>query len=84
MTQPAPAYAKRIQFLSACPRCGRERVQWYSHIALAVLFQRSQPVEGYCAPCQEFWPLSAYERSGLAAKLSGSVARESQTESPNR
>lgn len=71
MTQVAPAYATRISFVSACPRCGRERAQWYSQIALAVSFRRSQPVEGYCAPCQEFWQLSAPERNDLAAKLSG-------------
>lgn len=71
MTQVAPAYATRIPFVSPCPRCGRERAQWYSQIALTVLFRRSQPVEGYCAPCQEFWQLTAHERKDLAAKLSG-------------
>ena len=71
MTQVAPAYATRIPFVSACPRCGRERAQWYSQIALTVSFRRSKPVEGYCAPCQEFWQLSAHERNDLAAKLSG-------------
>ena len=69
MTQVAPAYATRIQFVSACPRCGHERAQWYVHIALTVLFRRGLPVEGYCGPCQEYWQLSTDERTNLAAKL---------------
>ena len=69
MTQVAPAYTTRVLLASPCPRCGRERAQWYSLIALTVLLRRSQPVEGYCAPCQEFWQLSTDERNALAAKL---------------
>ena len=71
MTQVAPAYARRIPFVSACPRCGRERAQWYLQIALTASFRRGDPVEAYCAPCLEFWQLSTDERANLAANLAG-------------
>jgi hypothetical protein len=33
-------YATRIPFVSACPKCGRDRAQWYTHIALMVMLRR--------------------------------------------
>jgi hypothetical protein len=62
-------YATGVPFVSACPRCGSDRAQWYTHIALKVMLRRGQPVQGYCGPCQEFWQLSADERNDLASKL---------------
>ncbi len=69
MAQASDAYATRVPFVSTCPRCGRERAQWYMHIALKVLMRRGQPVQGYCAPCQTFWELSVDEHDELAAKV---------------
>jgi len=69
MTQSAATLGTRIPFMSACPRCGHEQAQWYSHRALSTLLERSRPVEGYCVVCQEYWQLDSHERSELAARL---------------
>jgi hypothetical protein len=69
MTQ-ATVAVTRIPFVSACPRCGDERAQWYSDRALSTLLRRGHPIEGYCVICQEYWQLNSHERSELASKLS--------------
>ena len=69
MTQ-ATVAVTRIPFVSACPRCGDERAQWYSDLALSTLLRRGHPIEGYCVICQEYWQLNSHERSELASKLS--------------
>ena len=69
MTRIAVSQGPRIPFVSACPRCGHEQAQWYSHLALSTLLRRGRPVEGYCVVCQESWQLDSHERNGLAGKL---------------
>jgi hypothetical protein len=69
MTQAAAVGETRIPFVSTCPRCEDERVQWYSQRALTTLLRRGHPIEGYCVMCQEYWQLDSRERSELAAKL---------------
>jgi hypothetical protein len=71
MTQVAVGRGTYIPFLSACPRCGHEQAQWYTHSALLRLLHRGYPVEGYCVICDAYWQIGAHERDGLAAKLTG-------------
>jgi len=59
----------RVPILSACPTCKRNQAQWYTHGALLRLLNGDHPVEGYCAVCDEFWSISARERTGLAMTL---------------
>jgi hypothetical protein len=70
MAQAAAADGTRIPFVSACPRCGHEQAQWYSHRTLTTLLRRGHPVEGYRVLCQEYWQLNTRELEGLVAKLS--------------
>jgi hypothetical protein len=49
-------------------------VQWYTRGALLRLLNGNHPVEGYCASCDEYWTISAHERSGLAIALGWSRA----------
>jgi len=69
VTHTAVSHVTRIPLLSACPRCGNEQAQWYSHRALSTLLRRGHPIEGYCVMCQEYWALDSRERSELAAKI---------------
>ena len=69
MTRAAAATGTRIPFVSACPGCGCQQTQWYSHLALLTRLRRGHPVEGYCVVCQEYWQLRGDERDRLAAKL---------------
>jgi hypothetical protein len=59
----------RVPILSMCPKCKRNQAQWYTRGALVRLLTRNHPVEGYCEICDEFWSISAHERSGLAMAL---------------
>jgi DNA-directed RNA polymerase subunit M/transcription elongation factor TFIIS len=59
----------RIPFLSTCPKCKRNQVQWYTRGALLRLLSGDHPVEGYCVTCDEYWRISAHERAGLAVAL---------------
>jgi len=59
----------RFPILSECPKCKRNQAQWYAHDALLRLLNRDYPVEGYCAICDEFWSISAGERTGLSKAL---------------
>jgi hypothetical protein len=70
------AHATRIPFVSACPHCGQEQAQWFTHGALLRLLARGHPVEGYCVFCDDYWQISARERRDLAAKVPG-LTRES-------
>jgi hypothetical protein len=71
MTQVAVGRGTYIPFVSACPTCGHEQAQWYTHSALLRLLHRGHPVEGYCVICDAYWQIGARERDGLAAKLTG-------------
>lgn len=44
----------RIALVSECPRCGDERVQWYTPGAVQRLLNGGHPVEGYCIMCDEY------------------------------
>lgn len=70
-TQLAKAHVIRVPFVSACPGCGHEQAQWYTHSALLRLLHRGYPVEGYCTLCDEYWRISSHEREALTAKLGG-------------
>ena len=59
----------RIPFLSTCPKCKHNQVQWYTRGALRRLLNGDHPVEAYCVPCDEYWSTSAHERAGLAIAL---------------
>jgi hypothetical protein len=63
------AIPARVPILSMCPKCKRNQAQWYTHSALQRLLNGNYPVEGYCATCDEFWCISAHERTGLAMAL---------------
>jgi len=64
----------RLPLLSTCPKCKHNQVQWYTRGALLRLLNGNHPVEGYCASCDEYWTISAHERSGLAIALGWSRA----------
>ena len=69
MARAGVAQETRIPFVSACPLCGHEQAQWYSHLALSTRLRRGHPIQGYCVVCQEYWQLDSHERTDLAAKL---------------
>jgi hypothetical protein len=59
----------RVPIVSMCPKCKRNQAKWYTHSALLRLLNGDHPVEGYCGICDEFWSISAQERTGLAMTL---------------
>jgi hypothetical protein len=59
----------RVPFLSTCPKCKLNQVQWYARGALRRLLNGDHPVEAYCVPCDEYWSTSAHERTALAIAL---------------
>lgn len=59
----------RFPILSMCPKCKRNQVQWYTLSALSRLLNGHYPVEGYCEVCDEFWSISAHERTGVTMAL---------------
>jgi hypothetical protein len=59
----------RLPLLSICPKCKHNQVRWYTRSALLRLLNGDHPVEGYCVTCDEYWRISAHERTGLAVAL---------------
>jgi hypothetical protein len=59
----------RVPFVSTCRKCKHNQVQWYSRSALLRLLNGDHPVEAYCVTCDEYWSISAHERTGLAVAL---------------
>jgi hypothetical protein len=56
-----------LGFVSTCPNCKDARFQpGYSFHGLVTFLVSSQPIEAYCAVCNEFWPISANDRAELA------------------
>jgi len=56
-----------LRFMSTCPNCKDARFQQiYGFRALVTFLVHYQPIEAYCAVCDEFWPISADERAELA------------------
>jgi len=62
---------RRIPFVSTCPKCTHNQVQWYTRGALTRLIDHGHPVEAYCAICDQYWEITAYDRDSLAAQLTG-------------
>ena len=55
-----------IVFVSTCPSCRREQPQDAFSVAdLLRLLNGGYPIEAYCVPCDEFWPISLKERVEL-------------------
>jgi hypothetical protein len=53
--------------MSTCPTCKDVRCQqFYGFRTLVRFLVDNQPIEAYCAACNEFWPISANERARLA------------------
>jgi hypothetical protein len=46
-------------------------IRRFGGLILIRLLQHNQPIEAYCAVCDEFWPISVSERAALAAALTG-------------
>jgi len=56
-----------VRFMSACPNCKDARSQQgYGFRTLVTLLVNDQPIEAYCAGCNECWPINANERAELA------------------
>ena len=61
-----------IPFLATCPKCKHRRPQdGYMRGELLKLLSDGQPVEAYCATCDDFWSISRQECSRLATALMG-------------
>jgi hypothetical protein len=55
-----------IVFVSTCPSCRREQPQDAFSVAdLLRLLNGGYPIEAYCVPCDEFWPIGLKERVEL-------------------
>jgi hypothetical protein len=53
---------QEIVFVSTCPSCRREQPQGpYSVADLLGLLKAGYPIEAYCVPCGEFWPIGLKE-----------------------
>jgi hypothetical protein len=58
-------------FMSTCPRCGHQRSQdVFARSGLLRSLALGHLIEGYCAACDELWPISANERTLLTQALS--------------
>jgi hypothetical protein len=68
-----------IVFVSTCPSCGREQPQDAFSVAdLLRLLSGGHPIEAYCVPCDDFWPIDLKER----VQLGEAVAAASKGTSP--
>jgi hypothetical protein len=55
-----------IVFVSTCPSCKRQQPQDAFAVAdLVRLLNGGYPIEAYCVPCDEFWPISFEKRVEL-------------------
>ena len=64
-----------IVFVSTCPSCRREQPQDAFSVAdLLRLLNGGYPIEGYCVPCDEFWPIDLKERVELGEAVAAAVA----------
>jgi hypothetical protein len=65
-----------IVFVSTCPRCRREQPQDGLTIAdLVRLLNGGYPIEAYCGPCDEFWPISLRKRIELGEVVAAAGIR---------
>lgn len=61
-----------VRFVSTCPTCLKERPQrGYTRGALRGFLLSGHKIEGYCAGCDVFWPISVSERAALARAVHG-------------
>lgn len=57
-----------VAFVSKCPHCGYEQLQdAYTRGFILRLLEIGHPIEGYCTPCDENWPVDLELRADLAA-----------------
>jgi hypothetical protein len=60
------AMRQAIVFVSMCPNCKGQQLQdAFAVEDLVRLLNGGYPLEAYCVPCDEFWPLSVEERIEL-------------------
>src|SRR5215467_5150412 len=71
-------------FVSTCPVCAQERVQYaYTRRALVGFLEKGQIVDARCETCDVVWPVSAQERVVIArAVLTESTRRRAMTRAP--
>jgi hypothetical protein len=63
-------------FTSTCPRCGHERSQdEFDRRSLRRSLALGHLIEGYCARCDDLWPISIQERALLAQALATDETR---------
>ena len=61
---------KRVRFLSTCPVCGEQRLQFaYTRRALRSLLDNANVIEAYCLRCDVVWPVNEQERSSVASAI---------------
>jgi hypothetical protein len=59
-----------LRFMAKCPSCQDGRFQQgYGFRTLVRRLVDNRPIEGYCAACNESWPINAGERAALAWRL---------------
>lgn len=65
-----PCGRERLPFVSKCPGCTRDQPQsGFSRAALQRLLDGGFPIEAFCVICDEFWPVSLWQRVTLAERL---------------
>lgn len=59
----------KITFVSACPKCGQERLQrGYSRRILFNLLNARRKIDAYCIACNVCWPISDSERRAISTQ----------------
>ena len=67
--------SQAIVFVSTCPRCKREQPQDGLNLAdLVRLLNGGYPIEAYCVPCDEYWPISLQRRIELGEVVAAAGA----------
>jgi len=70
-------------FASKCPRCGRLRSQdEFDRRSLRRSLALGHLIEGYCAGCDDLWPISLEERALLAQALANEETHVPAAEMP--
>jgi hypothetical protein len=59
-----------VPFTATCPKCHQQVTQHgYSRIVLFAFLDMLQPIDAYCPPCDELWPISSQDRNAISAGL---------------
>jgi hypothetical protein len=70
-----------VLFVSTCPTCQREQPQDAFTVAdLVRLLNGGYPIEAYCVPCDDFWPITFEKRVELG-EVVAAACRGRRTES---